>query len=120
LRSDNDSAFRSWLFRCACWLLGIRHRRTTPHCPWENGRIERLFLTLKQKIEPWFQAAGLSESLAYDLALFRAWYNHARPHQHLDGRTPAMAWAGLEHPATRRLRFFSAWGGRLSGYIVPT
>jgi transposase InsO family protein len=28
-------------------LLGIRMQRTDVHCPWQNGRIEQLFGTLK-------------------------------------------------------------------------
>ena len=28
-------------------LMGIRHQRIDPHCPWQNGRIERFFGTLK-------------------------------------------------------------------------
>jgi len=53
------------------------------------------------------------------LGLFRFWYNHARPHQHLDGRTPAMAWAGVDTPRGRG-RFFAAWDGWLAGYAFKT
>jgi len=53
------------------------------------------------------------------LGLFRFWYNHARPHQHLDGRTPAMAWARADTPRGRG-RFFAAWDGWLAGYAFKT
>jgi transposase InsO family protein len=36
---------------------GVRHQRTEPGCPWQNGRIERLFGTLKQKLDQW-EVAG--------------------------------------------------------------
>ncbi|MBK8275063.1 MAG: transposase [Nitrospira sp.] len=26
----------------------------------------------------------------------RTWYNHDRPHDHLQGRTPAEVWAGID------------------------
>jgi hypothetical protein len=26
----------------------------------------------------------------------RIWYNHERPHDHLQGRTPAEVWAGVD------------------------
>ena len=38
-------------------LSDIRHQRSELHCPWQNGRIERLFGTLKQRLEQW-QVAG--------------------------------------------------------------
>jgi putative transposase len=47
LRTDNESVFVSRLFRTVLCLAGIRHQRADPGCPWQNGRIERLFLTLK-------------------------------------------------------------------------
>ena len=32
-------------------LLNIRHQKLELHCPQQNGRIERLFGTLKQKLD---------------------------------------------------------------------
>jgi len=120
LRTDNEPIFTSRLFRLSLWLLGIRHQRTTPHCPWQNGRIERLFLTLKAKIMPWFDEAGVPDDLEGDLATVRAWYNHLRPHQHLDGRTPAMAGAGRKPRPKGEPRCVSLWNGRLAGFLFPT
>jgi len=37
-----------------------------------------------------------SSDLRVKLVEFRAWHNHARPHQHLAMRTPAEAWSGRE------------------------
>jgi transposase InsO family protein len=47
VRTDNESCFTSWLFRCGLALLGIRHQRSEPMAPWQNGRIERFFGTFK-------------------------------------------------------------------------
>jgi putative transposase len=30
------------------------------------------------------------------LTWIRHWYNHDRPHDHLQGRTPAEVWAGID------------------------
>jgi transposase InsO family protein len=49
LRTDNETVFTSRVFRFGLWWLGIRHQRTDKGCPWMNGRIERLFGTLKDK-----------------------------------------------------------------------
>ena len=45
-RTDNDGAFKSWLFGFALALLGINHQRTEPHCPWMNGRPRMLAVAL--------------------------------------------------------------------------
>jgi len=97
-------------------ILGIRHQRTELHCPWQSGRVERFFGTLKEKLDRW--AAFDLEQLTLALADFRAWYNHVRPHQHLGGRTPAEAWTGIDpyESAPKEVRYFAAWDGMLSGY----
>ena len=51
LRTDNESIFTSRLFRGALFLLGIRQQRSDPGCPWQNGRVERFFGTLKNKLD---------------------------------------------------------------------
>ena len=120
MRTDNEPIFASRLFRLGLWLLRIRHQRTAPHCPWQNGRIERLFLTLKEKILDWFEDAGVPDVLDEDLATVRAWYNHLRPHQHLDGLTPAMAWNCKEPSGRSKPRYLSFWNGRLTGFKFRT
>lgn len=120
LRTDNEPIFTSRLFRLGLWLLNIRHQRTAPHCPWQNGRIERLFGTVKGRILPWFEEAGVPDDLDEDLATVRVWYNHLRPHQHLDGRTPAMAWNGKKPFGRGKPRYLSVWNGRLTGFVFPT
>lgn len=85
-----------------------------------NGRIERLFGTLKAK------SRGLlfsEDALPDQLGLFRFWYNHIRTHQYLDGRTPMEVMNRL--PAQNRgnsgtePEWFKAWNGRLGGYWFP-
>ena len=43
VRTDNEACFTSRLFRTTLFLLGIRQQSSVPGCPWQNGRIERLF-----------------------------------------------------------------------------
>lgn len=116
IRTDNEGMFRSMAFSLALKKLGIRHQRTTPGCPWQNGRIERLFGTLKHKLDQWV-VTGI-EQLNVDLIAFRYWYNHIRPHQNLGGRTPAEAWNRID-PYTKSPKqehWFEAWDGLLTGY----
>ena len=117
LRTDNEAVFTSRLFRVGLWLLGIRHQRTDKGCPWMNGRVERFFGTLKAKLGRW--EVDSLEHLNNALVPFRFWYN-VRPHQHLDGRTPAEVWAGkdvfTERPTNEE--WFEAWDGLLAGYYL--
>lgn len=118
IRTDNEACFTSKTFKLGLKKLGIRHQRTDPGCPWQNGRIERLFGTLKDKLDQWL-VAGM-EQLNADLTIFRHWYNHVRPHQNLDGRTPAEAWSGADpyKQPPKEERWFEAWDGLLSGYYL--
>ena len=117
-RTDNEPVFASPLFTGSLWMLGIRHQRTDPFCPWQNGRIERFFGTFKERILKWWAEAGVPSEVQPDLDTVRTWYNHARPHQGLAGLTPAEAWSGSANRGP--LRFFSAWSGILAGFGRPT
>ena len=116
LRSDNDSVFRSRLFRNVLRLAGVAQQFTVPGCPWMNGRIERLFGTLKQGLDQLEVDSG--RALAHLLVEFRRWYNHVRPHQNLCGWTPAEAWASIDPYAKppKSACWFEAWDGMLTGY----
>jgi transposase InsO family protein len=94
LRTDNDAVLVSRLFRLGLWLLGIRQQRIQPGCPWQNGRVERFIGTVKRELA----AASIADEreMTRTLQEIRTWYNHERPHDHLQGRTPAEVWAGID------------------------
>ncbi|WP_303908946.1 integrase core domain-containing protein [Thiohalomonas denitrificans] len=117
LRTDNEAIFTSRQFRFGLWLLGIRHQPIEKGCPWMNGRVERFFGTLKSKLDRW--EIDSADQLNRALVPFRFWYNHVRPHQHLDGRTPAEVWKDDDldfRPRTES--WFAAWDGLLTGYYL--
>ena len=118
VRTDNEACFTSRVFRFVLALAGIRHQRSDPGCPWQNGRIERLFGTLKRKLDQW-EVAGF-EALNRSLGEFRFFYNHVRPHQHLGGATPAEMWMRVDPHASpvRQEYWFEAWDGLLQGYYL--
>ena len=58
IRTDNEACFNSKLLRLAFGLLGIKHQTTEVACPWQNGRVERFFLTFKIKINQYTLAAA--------------------------------------------------------------
>lgn len=92
IRSDNEAMFTSRLWRGTLHALAIVHRRGPPAQPWRNGRIERLFATLKASIGRRWSGTGTALQSALDE--FRGFYNVARPHQALGGLTPAEVWNG--------------------------
>ena len=99
VRTDNEAVLVSRVFRFGLWLVGIRQQRSDPGCPWQNGRVERFIGTVKRRLatEP---IAG-SEHFTQALHEVRTWYNHDRPHDHIQGRTLGEVWAGIDVFATR-------------------
>ncbi len=118
VRTDNERIFTARLFTGVLKWAGIKHQRTDKHCPWQNGRIERFFGTLKERLRFW-QFMG-RPMLQEALDQFDFWYNAIRPHQNLDGLTPLEAWNGID-PFTapiKQIRFYSAWDGLLTGFYL--
>lgn len=118
IRTDNASVFTSAEFQAAVAGAGIRHEFIPLGKPWKNGRIERFFLTLKEKLNL-IRPESLAQ-LNHRLALFSCWYNEARPHQHLYGWTPIEAWFGIDPYRTRPKEVvrFEVWDGALRGYCL--
>ena len=97
LRSDNGPPFASCgaggLSRLAVKVIkaGVVPERIAPGKPQQNGRLERLHLTLKQDI-----AAPPAQTLREQLKrmrVFQRLYNDERPHQALGNDTPAQHYA---------------------------
>ena len=116
IRKDNEAVFTSTLFRFGLWCLGIQHQRAQLCSPWENGRIERLFGTLKR-----YANQIIIPEQHYQLALnqFRCWYNHVRPHQQLGGQTPAEVWSGKSANKQGDSIYVNLWEGVLTGFYLP-
>jgi len=86
--TDNAWAYRhSTAFRTALTDHGIKQKFIRPHCPWTNGKAERLIRTLLSEWayhEPWLSSADRAAALP-------AWlehYNTERPHTALGGQPP--------------------------------
>ena len=118
IRSDNAGVFCSRVFRWGYLLAGIKQQFSVPGCPWMNGRIERLFGTLKQKLDR--IEIDTRDALVHLLGDFSIWYNAVRPHQNLAGLTPDEAWYGADPYANapKSVHWFEAWDGLLKGYYL--
>ena len=69
----------------------IQHRRNTPYCPEENGKIERFHKTLNQKALRFnFYPQDTLDEMQYKLNLFLHYYNYQKKHRGLgmNGLTP--------------------------------
>ena len=85
IRTDNESCFTSKLMRFALWFLGIEHQKIEKNCPWQNGRVERLFGSLKANLA---LLKYDKEDLPYLTHSFTWWYNNIRAHMNLNYQTP--------------------------------
>jgi len=116
IRSDNELVFTSKLMSMVLYILGIRHQTTKIASPWQNGRIERLFLTMKQSFTD--LVFPTTKSLELGLREFRFFYNHIRPHQHLNYSTPNEVWSNkpMANSKTHEALYFSALYGNVAGF----
>jgi transposase InsO family protein len=118
LKLDNHPVHHAKWFKRVMRAADVRLRFTELASPWQNGRIERLFGTLKAALRD----HAIADALHLDpsLAQFRFWYNVVRPHQHLGERTPWQVWQGIDpyRRQPKRGLWFEGWNGRLRGWVL--
>ena len=107
IHTDNGAPFASrapaGLSRLSMrWVkLGILPERSRPASPQDNGRHERMHLTLKQDtLHPPAQTARQQQETFHQ---FQHIYNHERPHEALENRTPAECYEPSARPMPRRV-----------------
>ncbi len=92
LRSDNGLVFTSRSYTQLVRSYGLRQEFSTPHCPQQNGMVERVIRTLKEQCVHRHRF----ETLQHASRVIGDWigfYNNRRPHQALGMKTPAEAFA---------------------------
>lgn len=92
LRSDNGLVFTSRDYTRLVRSYGLQQEFITPHCPQQNGMVERVIRTLKEQCahRHRFESQQHANRVIGDWIQF---YNHQRPHQALGMKTPAEAYA---------------------------
>lgn len=98
LTTDNGTQFTSTRFMQTLSRLGITHRRTAYHHPEGNSYIERFHRSLKEE-EVWVHEYRSIEEARASIGLWIEEYNHHRPHQGLQNRTPHeafLAWEAIQ------------------------
>jgi transposase InsO family protein len=97
IRSDNGSGYISKEFRVVLKENGLEHRRIQPHCPEENGLMERANRTMREGLEEG-EFSNFVE-LEPTLAAIRRRYNRERLHSTLGYLPPWEFYRG--NPARR-------------------
>lgn len=107
IRTDNGAPFSTLapggLSRLAIWWirLGIRPERIMPGRPDQNGRHERMHLTLKADCCRPPRSSFRAQQRAFDR--FREEYNFVRPHEGIAQQTPGSLYQASLRPMPRRL-----------------
>lgn len=107
IRTDNGPPFASraimGLSRLSLWWLrlGILPERIEAGHPEQNGRHERMHLTLKQETAQPPRRSLLAQQRRFNS--FRLEFNEQRPHEALDMATPASVYQPSLRPYPRRL-----------------
>lgn len=96
--TDNAWAYR-WSLREAVAQLGARQVFIRPHCPWQNGKVERLNRTLQ--IEWAYRQVFTNNTDRADaLAPWLNFYNTRRRHTALSGLPPISRLSPTSWPST--------------------
>jgi transposase InsO family protein len=86
LMTDNAWSYR-WSLRQTCATHGIVQKFIKPHCPWQNGKVERLNRTLQTEWA-YRQVFTTNAERTAALAPWIESYNTQRPHTALGGQPP--------------------------------
>lgn len=87
LRSDNGLVFTSRSYKRLVRSYGLQQEFITPHCPEQNGLVERVIRTIKEQCVH----RQRFETLQHAPRVLGDWigfYNQKRPHQALKMKTP--------------------------------
>jgi transposase InsO family protein len=108
MQSDNGSGYIAREFLLVLKEHGLGHHRIRPHCPEENGVIERSFRTLREALEG-HELTSLLEAERVLARLVR-WYNEKRLHSALGYLPPVVVYRGNpeQRKAERRQKLAQA------------
>jgi transposase InsO family protein len=107
IRSDNGNPFCTkaiaGLSQLSVWWtqLGIKHERTEPGHPEQNGSHERMHRTLKAATQLPPAADVQAQQERFDA--FRCEFNQERPHQALEMKTPGSLYVACEREMPERI-----------------
>jgi putative transposase len=80
LRNDNGLVFTSRSYTALVRSYGLKQEFITPHCPQQNGMVERVMGTLKEQCVHRYRFETLQHANRV-IADWIGFYNTQRPHQ---------------------------------------
>jgi putative transposase len=108
IRSDNGSCYIAKEFRVVLKENGLGHHRIQPHCPEENGLMERANRTLRESLE----GEELTDLITAEKVMTRlvSRYNEERLHSALNYLPPHAYYRGdpEQQLSERRLKLYQA------------
>ena len=105
LRTDNGGEFTSTQFGTFLKTEGIRHERTIPKMPEQNGVAERLNRTLVEMYRSMLLDTKLSKKYWAESVSTAVYLKNCCPTKAVTGKTPYEAWFG-QKPRVDHLRVF--------------
>ena len=105
LRSDNGGEYTSKKFEAYLKSEGIRHERTIPKTPQQNGVAERFNRTLVESSRSMLLDAELPQKFWAEAVSTAAYLKNRCPTRAIDEMTPYEVWNGVK-PKVEHLRVF--------------
>ena len=105
IRTDNGGEYTSTAFEEYLTSEGIRHERTIPRTPEQNGIAERMNRTLVETVRSMLFGARLPHAFWAEALSTAVYLRNRSPTKAVQGMTPYEAWIG-EKPVVKHLRVF--------------
>ena len=117
LRSDSEQCNKSNAIKAWCQEHGIKQEFSSPHCQWQDGRVERIIKAVWEGSEAMRKHAGAPPAL-WPYALSTAVYVRNKLALRADEeRSPYELWHGVTIPIKNRLKDMRIWGSKCYVYI---
>ena len=94
LRTDNGGEYCSNAFKEYCNRFGIKHEKTVPGTPQQNGVTERMNRTIMEKVRSMFSNSGLEKNFWAEAVRTTCYLINRSPTTTLDGGIPKKVWTG--------------------------
>ena len=105
LRTDNGLEFCNNLFDKLCKDTGVKHHKTCPYTPQQNGVSERMNRTIMDKVRSMLHETGLGAEFWAEAASTAVYIINRLPGSAIDFEVPEALWTGSE-PRYDHLRRF--------------
>lgn len=107
LRSDNGREFINGRFSASLRQDGIRHQRSCPYTPEQNGIAERMNRTILEKVRSMLNDAKMQKKFWAEAVNTAVYLINRCPTRTLQGKTPEEAWTGKK-PYVGHLKIFGS------------